>query len=55
MRTFTAILEPAADGTLHLPIPEELRGARIKVVATLEAAPDETQGLFGFWLHYSLE
>jgi hypothetical protein len=45
MSTITAILEAAADGTLHLPVPEELRRGKIKVAATLEAvepsAPSE--------------
>ena len=30
------ILEPASDGCLHLPVPEELRGSEVKVVADLE-------------------
>ncbi|MDB6040458.1 MAG: hypothetical protein JWM99_4299, partial [Verrucomicrobiales bacterium] len=33
----TAVFEPEVDGTVHLPIPEELRGGRIRVTATLEA------------------
>jgi hypothetical protein len=37
MSTITAILEAAPDGTLHLPVPEELRRGRIQVKATLEA------------------
>ncbi len=37
MSTITAILEAAADGMLHLPVPAELRRGRVKVVATLEA------------------
>jgi hypothetical protein len=40
MSTITAILEPEADGTLHLPVPAELRSKKIKVVATLEVAID---------------
>ena len=36
MSTITAILEADADGTLHLPLPMELRGGRIKVKAELE-------------------
>ncbi len=39
MSTITAILEADADGTLHLPLPAELRGGKIKVEAKLEAAP----------------
>src|SRR5436305_980832 len=38
MITITAILEPDADGTLHLPLPPELRKSQVKVTATLEAA-----------------
>ena len=40
MSTITAILEPDADGTLHLPVPAELRHAKVQVTATLEAAPE---------------
>jgi len=36
MSTITAILEPDADGSLHLPLPPELRHAPVKVTATLE-------------------
>ena len=42
MSTITAILEPDADGTLHLPLPAELRHGRVKVVATLERPPAAT-------------
>jgi hypothetical protein len=38
MSTLTAILEPQPDGTLHLPIPNELRDGKVKVVATFERA-----------------
>jgi DNA mismatch repair protein MutH len=38
MSTITAILEADADGTLHLPVPENLRRGKVKVVATLETA-----------------
>ena len=53
MSTITAILEADADGTLHLPLPAELRHGKIKVEAKLEAAaqpsPDEESGsLKGF-------
>jgi len=41
MSTITAILEPDADGTLHLPLPAELRHGRIKVEAKLEPAARE--------------
>ena len=36
MSTITAILEPDADGTLHLPLPAELRHGKVKVEARLE-------------------
>ncbi len=36
MSTITAILEPDADGTLHLPLPAELRHGKWKVTATVE-------------------
>ena len=42
MSTITAILEPDADGTLHLPLPAELRHGKIKVEAKLEPATGET-------------
>jgi hypothetical protein len=37
MSTITAILEADADGTLHLPVPQNLRLGKVKVVATLES------------------
>lgn len=36
MSTITAILEPDTDGCLHLPVPEEMRGGKVKVIASLE-------------------
>lgn len=42
MSTITAILEASEDGSLHLPLPEELKGGRIRVVAELEAVPAST-------------
>ena len=36
MSTITAILEADPDGTLHLPVPQNLRRGKVKVVATLE-------------------
>ena len=39
MSTITAILEASSDGSLHLPLPAELKGGRIRVVAQLEAVP----------------
>jgi hypothetical protein len=38
MSTITAILEADADGTLHLPLPAELRSGKIRVEARLEPA-----------------
>jgi len=38
MSTITTILEPDSDGCLHLPVPEEMRGGKVKIVASLEAA-----------------
>jgi hypothetical protein len=38
MSTITAILEADADGTLHLPLPIELRHGKIEVTATLKPA-----------------
>ena len=54
MSTITLILEPEADGTLHLPLPEELRHGKVEVVATLRPAPASTDPLKagclkGFW------
>ena len=43
MSTVTAILEPDADGTVHLPVPEELRHGKLHVVATLEAISDTSK------------
>ncbi len=37
MSTFTAILEPHPDGTLHFPLPAELRHGKFKVVVDIEA------------------
>ena len=36
MSTITAILEADVDGSLHLPVPEELRHGKMKVTAKLE-------------------
>lgn len=55
MSTLTAILEPAADGTLHLPLPAAWRKLPIRIKAVLEPAesrPDaaysaEWQAAFG--------
>ncbi|MHB8519144.1 MAG: hypothetical protein ACYDH9_00170 [Limisphaerales bacterium] len=37
MSTITAVLEADADGTLHLPVPQNLRRGKVKVIATLYA------------------
>jgi hypothetical protein len=44
MSTIIAILEADADGTLHLPLPAELRHGKIKVEAKLEAAVQSPTG-----------
>ena len=44
MSTITAILEPDADGTLHLRLPAELRGGKVKVVAFIEGADAGEEG-----------
>ena len=36
MNTITAIIEPDADGTLHLPVPAEWRNRPVQVKASLE-------------------
>lgn len=41
MSTITAILEADIDGTLHLPLPGELRRGKVRVEAKLEPAPVE--------------
>ena len=43
MSTITAILQVDADGTLHLPLPAELRNSKVKVTATLEDASDKNE------------
>ncbi len=49
MSTITAILEADADGTLHLPLPAELRHSKVKVTATLEASPGNACGEAADW------
>ena len=41
MSTVTAILEADTDGSVHLPVPEEMRHGKIKVVALLTAVQEE--------------
>jgi hypothetical protein len=43
MDTITAILEPDADGTWHLPLPIELRKSKLRVTATLQAVRDSNE------------
>lgn len=38
METINAILEPDADGTLHIPLPESLRSGKVVISATLRPA-----------------
>lgn len=43
MSTLTAVFEPSADRTLHLPLPAEVRSGKFKVVAIFTPiAPDES-------------
>jgi hypothetical protein len=49
MSTITAILQPDADGTLHLPIPPELRHQAIKVKAELEPVAAGSRAKAGLW------
>jgi hypothetical protein len=44
MNRITAILEAHPDGTVHLPVPAELRRGKVEVTATLRAAPDADSG-----------
>lgn len=41
MNTIRATLEVNEDGTIHLPLPPELRHGKLKVVAQVEPAADE--------------
>ena len=43
MSTITAILEPDIDGSLHLPLPAEMRCGKIKVVASLTAVSADAE------------
>jgi len=42
MKTITAILEPSVDGMLHLAMPRELLGKKVRVTARVEVAEDES-------------
>lgn len=43
MSTITVILEADADGTLHLPLPADLREGKLKVTATVERTSEESE------------
>ncbi len=47
MSTIKAILEASEDGTLHLPLPPELRGGKLNVTATVERADAERAAPIG--------
>ena len=50
MSTITAILQPDADGTVHVPVPEELRHCKIRITAVMEPAPhDAPRAKAGAW------
>lgn len=54
MSTITAILEADVDGTLHLPLPAELRHGKVKVTADLEPAEQSrTKARAGLWKEMS--
>jgi hypothetical protein len=42
MSSITVVMEPAADGTLHLPVPAEWRNQRIRVRAEMELFAADT-------------
>ena len=56
MSTITVILEPDADGTLHLPLPEAWRHQSIRVRAELEPIAGASRNtpqpgcVKGFWM-----
>jgi hypothetical protein len=39
MSTITVILEPDEDGSLHIPVPADMRKGKVKVTATLTPVP----------------
>lgn len=43
MSTITTILEPDADGSIHLHVPAEFRGGKVKVIAHLELVQDSAR------------
>jgi hypothetical protein len=49
MNKFTTIARPEADGTIHIPVPEELKGAKIKLEISMEPlAREQPQKAFEF-------
>lgn len=44
LSTITAVLDACPDGTVHLPLPPDLRGTRVRVEAKLEAARSVSKG-----------
>ena len=48
MTTITAILEADSDGSVHVPLPLELRHSTVQVTATLEAASVTGRPHYGF-------
>ena len=46
LSTITAIFEPAADGTLHLPVPAAWRKLPIRVKAELELVESDDKGAY---------
>jgi len=54
MSTIVATLEPDVDGTLHLPLPPELRHGKLKVTATVETVSPTSKAkagcLKGIWM-----
>lgn len=43
MSTIQAILEADADGSVHVPLPEELRDGKVLVIATLTKVAESAQ------------
>ncbi len=41
MSTITAVLEPSVDGMLHLALPRELLGKKVRVTAQVEIEDDD--------------
>lgn len=53
MSTITAILLPASDGTLHLPVPTTMRQGPVRVEAKLEPAQEIKQkAKAGLWKQF---